>query len=134
MDRHFLDDYVGFYSRSFGSISTVCQRYHFFSIPRDESIKERIESAHDSEYSMQQAEQFLSSCYLGFVVVRPLSKARMGRTVLKTYLGDAERVFSAIRPYDVHLNGMRLSVKGLAFQEQDGGAAVCASTAIWSAL
>lgn len=134
VDRHFMDDYVGFYARSFKSTVPVCKRVHFFASPSGESIKGRIDSAHESEQKLQEAEQFLSSCYLGFVVVRPLPNARLGRTVLKTYGGDAERVFSAIRPYDVHLKGMRLSVEGLAFQEQDGGAAVCASTAIWSAL
>jgi hypothetical protein len=34
----------------------------------------------------------------------------------------------------VNLIGVRLEISGLAFQEQDQGAAVCASTALWSAL
>jgi hypothetical protein len=34
----------------------------------------------------------------------------------------------------VHLAGVRLQVRGLAFQQQDLGVSACATTAIWSAL
>lgn len=42
--------------------------------------------------------------------------------------------YTTVRPYRAHLYGLDLDVQGLAYQQQDGGAAVCASTALWSAL
>lgn len=81
-----------------------------------------------------EVEQNIQSKYLGFVVRRPLRGARIGRTVLRTYEGDSGRLFTVVRPYRVHLGAIRLRVDGLAFQEQDVGAAVCASTSLWCAL
>ena len=39
-----------------------------------------------------------------------------------------------MRPYEVNLCGLSLTVNGLGFQQQDGGVAVCASSALWMAL
>jgi hypothetical protein len=77
----------------------------------------------------------LQAEYLGYVCRRPVHEATLGRTVLKTY-GDASgrRNYSVVRDYHVHVAGFVLKVRGLAYQQQDGGAAVCASTALWSAF
>jgi hypothetical protein len=72
--------------------------------------------------------------YLGFVVVRPLASAPVGRTVLRTYPPDGRRQYTTTRSYKAHLYGLTFEVAGLAYQQQDGGAAVCASTALWSSL
>ena len=37
-------------------------------------------------------------------------------------------------PYDVHLAGLRLRVRGIPFQQQEQAVGACATTAIWSAL
>jgi hypothetical protein len=133
VDRHYLGDFSSYYSRSFSTPSTQCQRLHFFD--SDLSItKQALDTAYKDRQAREVSERLLNGHYLGFVVARPLSGARVGRTVLRTYPPDGSRRFLAIRPYRVNLGGLRLRIEGLAYQQQDGGAAVCASTALWSAL
>jgi hypothetical protein len=44
------------------------------------------------------------------------------------------RRFEVTRLYQTHLAGIELSVRGLAFQQQDEGVSACATTALWCAL
>jgi hypothetical protein len=44
------------------------------------------------------------------------------------------RHFGGVRRNVAHLLGVELTVRGLAFQQQDIGVSACATTAIWSAL
>ncbi len=136
MDRHYLEEFAEYYSRSFRLASAGCERLLFFSLPRQE-----VEAAYDLTFSAdgdtrESGRETLQEAYLGFSVVRPLLNASVGRTVLKTYPPDQDRRrYTALRPYVAQLpSGSRLEVAGMAFQEQDRGAAVCASTALWSAL
>jgi hypothetical protein len=77
----------------------------------------------------------LAAHYLGFSVIRPLPAAPIGRTVLRTYRGVAERCFApAELAHRVHLAGLTIELQGLPFQQQDQGVAACATTAVWSAL
>ncbi|MBK7583806.1 MAG: hypothetical protein IPI67_26885 [Myxococcales bacterium] len=131
VDRHFLDDFVSYYARSFRAPPPQCSRLHFFtSSPED--LLARLHAACNGQ--TESVERELQEAYLGFVVVRPLDGASIGRTVLKTYPIAGRRHYEVVRPYHVHLLGLRLRVDGLAYQQQDQGAAVCASTALWSAL
>jgi hypothetical protein len=135
VDRHFLEDYVEFYAKSFRTPPPHCQRLHFFSGGDDgPRLSELVRQAHVSDERLKEVEATLNRRYVGFVVQRPLRRAAMGRTVLRTYPGDPQRQFTVVRTYRAHVLGMKLSVEGLAYQEQDGGAAVCASTALWSAF
>jgi len=133
VDRHFLDDFAGYYARSFRPIRAACARMHFFSLQR-ESLNELLDAVACSAEARDRAQLQLQETYLGFVVERPLRRAKVGRTVLRPYPREDRRNFTTVRPYHVHLDGIELTVKGLAFQQQDGGTAVCASTALWSAL
>ncbi|MEZ4328407.1 MAG: hypothetical protein R3B40_24505 [Polyangiales bacterium] len=135
VDRHFLDDFVEFYSRAFEPPPPHCSRFHFFAEPSDpEGFERLLDRAPSSEADRVHVQRELQSRYLGFVVRRPLPKRPMGRTVLRTYSGDPDRLYTVVRAYRAHLLGMELRVDGLAYQQQDGGAAVCASTALWSAF
>lgn len=133
VDRHYLDDFAHYYSRSFNAPVPYCQRLHFFSVSLEKLNSLFNQSCVGIEES-EQVEQELVQYYLGFVVIRPLIGAKVGRTVLITYPLDGLRRYTVVRPYRVHLAGLRLSVNGLAYQEQDQGTAVCASIALWSAL
>ena len=133
VDRHYLADFSAYYSRSFNAPSPHCKRLHFFSITPEE-VSEHFANAYKNSDARVAAERALEAVYLGFVVVRPLSSAHIGRAVLKTYPPDGARRYEVVRPYRVNLAGLRLVIEGLAYQQQDQGAAVCASTALWSAL
>lgn len=135
VDRHFLDDFASYYSRAFRVPEAHCKRFHFFRATADE-IDGALDLALAADATKRaDARASLSERYLGFVVGRPLVGAPVGRTVLATYpADDGRRQYTTVRPYRAHLYGLDLDVQGLAYQQQDGGAAVCASTALWSAL
>lgn len=134
VDRHFIDDYRSYYVSSFQAPAPSCGRLHFFAAGDGRPLQELLDKSYTSDDARAEVERELQARYLGFAVRRPLSHATMGRTVLRPYHDDPDRLITVVRPYDVHLLGMRLTVSGLAYQQQDGGAAVCASTAMWSAL
>jgi hypothetical protein len=131
IDRHFLEEYTQYYARSFVPPVQHCERLHFFS-----SSREELETLLGSCIAVDrhEAQQALQAQYLGFVVKRPLTSAPIGRSVLAPYPEHDTRHYEAVRPYRVHLLTFDLRIKGLAYQQQDRGAAVCASTALWSAL
>jgi hypothetical protein len=134
VDRHYLDDFVRHYSRSFQAPSPKCSRLHFFATTSADELDQCLDCAVQGEQERVNAQSRLTASYLGFVVRRPLRGPAMGRTVLRTYPPDGRRHYTVVRRYRVNLAGIRLEVEGLAYQQQDGGAAVCASTALWSAL
>ncbi|MEZ4451481.1 MAG: hypothetical protein R3B09_18570 [Nannocystaceae bacterium] len=137
VDRHYLSDFSVYYSRSFRTPSPKCRRIHYFSLEKSQ-LNTLIEQMYGIEDEKREAEKLLGETYLGFVVRRPIRGAAIGRTVLRTYPEDGgngrRRLFTAARTYHVHIGGLRLSIDGLAFQQQDVGAAVCASTSLWCAL
>lgn len=134
IDRHFRDDYAHYYARSFDSPDTTCQRVHFFAGSLAEDIENSFREVYACQSDWCRIEGNLQHSYVGFVVRRPLAGARIGRTVLKTYPVAKRRLYGVVRPHRVHVAGLELRVEGLAYQQQDRGAAVCASTALWSAL
>jgi hypothetical protein len=134
VDRHFVDDFVTYYARSFATPNPHCLRLHFFRGLDPTQLEALTRLSCTDPVQRNETEQALQEAYLGFVVRRPLRGAHMGRTVLQTYPSDGGRHYEVVRPYRVHLAGCKLSVNGLAYQQQDQGAAVCASTALWCAL
>jgi hypothetical protein len=135
VDRHFVEDFTSYYARSFNAPNPHCGRLHFFKDIDSDHLAEQLKTAYRSEADRQTVEIALQTRYAGFVVRRPLTGARIGRTVLCTYDSDnARRHYTVVRSYKVNVSGIRFEVRGLAYQQQDRGAAVCASTALWSAL
>lgn len=136
VDRHYLDDFGTYYSRSWRVPAARCARLHFWR----ELDAHALELAFRSAYTAKNAAKrravidALQARYLGFVVRRPLKNAHIGRTVLTTYPKEGPRQYTVLRPYQVHIGGLALTIRGLAYQQQDRGSAVCASVALWSAL
>jgi len=132
MDRHFIEEVGTFYSRCLSQKRNYTTRIHAFS--RDLDLVQFRGILQDAKAGgREEAERELERDYLGFVVVRPLPSVPIGRTVLRTYASE-DRKFYALADYTVHLTGLELKIRGLAFQQQDRGVAACATTAIWSAL
>jgi len=137
IDRDYVYDTASFYARNLRSYPNYCQRLHFFCEAFDEARwRSLLKDANRGE--MSRSLNFLEKGYLGFSVVRPLPGSPIGRTVLPTLSSKADagcvREFHSVRDYVVHLGGFRLSVSGLAFQQQDQGVSACATTALWSSL
>lgn len=135
IDRDYIEDVAILYARSLRWCPNSCQRLHFFSTEFDETQwRALVENVSDHAA----AQTWLQRGYLGFSVVRPLPGSPIGRTVLVTFPSEAAaqrtRIFGCIRKYDVHLGGFDLTVRGLAFQQQDQGVSACATIALWSAM
>jgi hypothetical protein len=130
VDHDYLDDFVYYYVRSFKDYDRFCTRLHFFSFSFEEKdFEEGLIKEGDIVNNKS-----LQDNYLGFIVLKPLPKTYIGRTCLKTYPTNDVRFFPFSRNYDINLFGIPLSVKTIAFQEQDSVVAACASSAIWSAF
>ena len=133
IDRDFLEDFSAYYVRCFSNYSRMCIRLHFFSNQFLQAEFDSFLVKYDPEF-----EKVLKSNYLGFIVLKPLPQTIVGRTCLKTYREKTEpedkRVFPIRRDNDVNLCGINLTVKSLAFQEQDSVVSACATSALWSAF
>ncbi len=132
IDRDFMEDFAGYYARCFGKYESSCTRLHFF----DKSFTPRQFGFTLIGRGRTLSSQRLQDSYLGFVVVKKLPITFIGRTCLRTYGSDnGRRYYPTLRRYPVGLFGLSLSVnETLAFQEQDRGAAACATSALWTVL
>lgn len=130
-DRDYLSEHAVYYSQSALGYPNSCKRYHFFSeIVSREALEAALTEDKASIAKMQ-------GSYLGFCIVRPIDQNPFGRTVLVWYKDrtpDVPRIDEPSRLYTCNLAGLRLSVRGLAWQQQDQGVAACATVAIWSML
>ncbi|HEY6803885.1 MAG TPA: hypothetical protein VI306_09930 [Pyrinomonadaceae bacterium] len=126
VDGDYLDDYASYYVKCFSDYGRRCQRLHFFSAGFTEP--EFLNAVRDPASPLLET---LYESYLGFLVVRPLPEATIGRTVLKAYKDDDRRRFPCVRKYRVNLFGLEFTLDSLAYQEQDEVLAACATVSLW---
>lgn len=131
-DRDYLSECSAFYASAARGYPNICERLHFFSSAEIDRPLLTLAAADDKS-----AKALLNKHYLGFIVLRPIDGARFGRTVLK-WFDDSEstypRVTTPSRKYTAHIAGVRLKVKGLAWQQQDKGVSACATIGLWTTL
>lgn len=136
VDRHYLEEYSAYYSKSLVQRPSTCARVHVFSGEvTDDTLRALVAksaSADPGEAERVRAE--LEEQYLGYIVVRPVASVPFGRTVLRPLRDEPDRQFHTLSLYSVHLLGFKLELKGLAFQQQDRAVAACATVAAWTAL
>ncbi len=133
VDRHYLEEYTGYYASALRAPPPRATRIHALSCELDDAgLNAWLEEA-KGDYEAVRTR--IQEAYLGFVVVRPLPSAPIGRTVLRPYGDRPSRFFAvASMPHRVHLAGFELEVEGVPFQQQDQAVGACATTALWSAL
>ena len=130
VDRDFIEDYTSYYAKCFSSYKRFCKRAHFWNEDISHLDLKGIILNKDKTKI-----EHLKASYLGFVVIKPLPDAVVGRTVLKkTQNGDRQKKIKATQKYSANLFGIELIVDSLAFQEQDTVLAACATTALWSSF
>lgn len=130
-DRDYLAEFTAFYGTSARGYENVCRRLHLFSVPLPE-LRVRFARATAGDDGEHRA---LQERYLGFVVIRPTVATPFGRTVLRWYPETkpaTPRVTSPSRPYETNVAGIRFTVRGLAWQQQDTAVGACATVALWS--
>jgi hypothetical protein len=131
IDRDFLEDFAEYYVLCFNGYQRNCLRLHFFDFDFDDiAFKNFLELSNPDEGKKFLDNLYLS--YLGFIVVKPLPKAIIGRTCLKIPGVSGRQDFFVTRRYPVNLFGIALEVDTLAFQEQDRVTSACATSALWS--
>lgn len=139
VDQDYLDDFSHFYVRCFQDYERFCTRLHFFIDIEKTSFEELLAGKEKSKEIEKWRNQ-----YLGFMVVKPLPAAVIGRSVLRPYpdstmsiIGDENesiRSIRCLRKYSANLAGIDLMTYSVAFQEQDSVLATCATSALWSAF
>ena len=132
IDRDYSTDYVYFYARTFGAHERNCKRIHFFCKDISPVLRWPL-----STEQLDRIRDFTSANYCGFCVIRPLSAAPIGRTVLKARLRDGfnmEATVTCRADFDAHLLGASLRVTGTSFLQQDSRVGACAQVAIWAGM
>lgn len=134
VDRHYLEEYAGYYATLFSPPKARVTRVHIFrQALTSDDFEKYLTAAHKDPTGAVTAE--LTKSYFGFVVVRPLPAAPIGRTILRSYQSSPDRVYGPYgAPHVVHLAGLELRVTGTPFQQQDQGVGACATAALWSSL
>ncbi len=77
IDRDYSADYAQFYARTFRAHEPHCKRVHFFSQDISPLLQRPL-----STNQLNRLGDFAEQHYCGFCVIRPLSAAPIGRTVL----------------------------------------------------
>jgi hypothetical protein len=133
-DRDYLSEFRAFYSASTAGYPNICQRAHYFASSVTRSDFSRALGGN------LEALRELEETYLGHVVLRPISGAPIGRTVVKVYPDASDvqvgtpRIMEPARLYECHVAGLTLRISGIAWQQQDSAVGACATVALWSML
>ena len=132
IDQDYSADYSQFYARTFRTYARLCKRVHFFSRDISPLLQRPLSTTRLSSLG-----DFAEQTYCGFCVIRPLSTAPIGRTVLLARLAsgfDMETTVTCRADFDAHLLGARLHVTGTSFLQQDTRVGACAQVAIWTGM
>jgi hypothetical protein len=128
LDRDYSQEFSHFYSRQFRRYRRRSKRIHFFTLSSDELSGGR--NSKSLALLLERASDELG--YLGFLVVRPVEEAPIGRSVLRLPRTDglADRV-QVRATYTTHVLGASLTVRGMPFIQQDARLSACAQASIW---
>jgi len=121
LDPDYRSEHSRFYSTTFRRYPSVAHRLHFFARPPPATWR-------DPEHSLDFTD--LESSYLGFVVLRPLVGARVGRVALAPPRDLADDLTCATRE-GVNVFGVPMSVRASPFMAQDSQLGVCAHMSLW---
>ncbi|WP_299056369.1 hypothetical protein [uncultured Nocardioides sp.] len=121
IDRDYRSEYSAFYSAAFRQTPSVATRLHFFSEPIPSQVADGVEPATlDS----------LDLTYLGYVVIRPIRAAPVGRSMLAVP-ETHQRALTCIARETINLFGRDFEVSGFPFIAQDAHFGVCAHADVW---
>lgn len=136
INKDYLTDYSLYYSSCFSEYDKVCVRLHFFTFSGNlETFKQYF-----IEFIMSSSErpEFCTKNYLGYIVVKPTPNNFIGFTLLRDLnfnVGNkcysSNRHYWGEKEYSIHIFGKLITLRTLAFQEQDKNVAACATIAIW---
>jgi len=123
LDADYRSEHKGFYSITFRRYPSVAHRVHFFSQPPPEALEDQTTPVNFST---------LAGSYLGFVVLRPVPGARIGRVAL----APRPRLDGEITCFtreEANVFGVPMNVRSAPFMAQDSQLGVCAHMSLWVA-
>jgi hypothetical protein len=130
IDKDYLLDYSGYYSRSFQNFGRYTERVHLF---KREFCQE------DFEIKLEHGEvDGLVESYLGFIVLKPFidkinnPEPSIGRTLLVPPTNDDRNLYVE-EEYNANLFGIPLKINTLPYQAKDHAISICATIALWIA-
>jgi len=134
LDRDYSAEFSGFYSKLFSRYRRRAQRIHFFRADLDPAATLGALASDINGIAAYAGNGEESSAYVGFIVLRPIKDAPLGRSILSTRMKPDE-VDSSIEvrsTYTAHLLGTELRVRSFPFIQQDQRISACAQAVIWS--
>lgn len=121
IDADYRDEHTRFYSTTFRRYPSVTHRLHFFREPPPAELLVKDKFARFSELG-----------YLGYVVMRPVPGAPVGRVMLRPPAELEAAVTGAVTDR-VNLLGEPLSIEAVPFIAQDAQLLRCAHATLWVA-
>ena len=118
IDRDYSADYAQFYALTFHAHERHCKRVHFFSQDISPLLQRPLSTARLNDLG-----DLAKDAYCGFCVVRPLSAAPIGRTVLLARLGNdfnMETTVTCRADIDAHLLGTRAALRSVSRVRSEG--------------
>jgi hypothetical protein len=130
-DRDFTAEFSAFYSKVFKPYSKPCKRLHFFN----RSVLGILSKPNLPELISELEQVSRSGGYLGFIVIRPVEHAPIGRAVFSRPTSPAGTKSDVLvrSEFVAHLSGATLKVPGAPFTQQDSRIGACAQASIWMA-
>jgi len=131
LDQDFTELYSQFYSKVFKRHTKICRRFHFFSF----DIRSLFSSTKSGDVLAGLKSDEAQNSYLGFMVVRPVKHAPIGRAVVAlpdAPVGYRSELLVTSR-HEVHICGVAFFVNGTALTQQDSRVGSCAQATIWMA-
>jgi hypothetical protein len=120
-DLDYRDEYARYYSTTFRNYPSVAHRLHFFADPPPKHIM-----------NPNVAASFAGLRYLGYAVIRPVTGAPVGRTMLRPP-ESLLRWVTCTAPDEANLFGTTYGVQAAPFMSGDAQLGVCAHAAGWMA-
>jgi hypothetical protein len=129
IDKDYRSTYYNFYAKKGLRYDPFCVRIHCFR--HSPVLGNDLVLMHAKGHGY---EQQLNDEYLGFIVVRPLPRTPIGRTLLdpraiRGFTGNVIRSNNV-----VHVLGRRVQVRAYPYMQQHTDISVCAHVACWSVL
>ena len=122
VDRVYRDSYYFYFAGKHFCYSRFCKRIFLFANTYEKPILDM-----DSDE--------LEKDFVGSIVIRPLPKRSVGRTLLnpKYFIGD-QRCFIRMADYNLIAFGKKVAVSAFPYSMQDGETATCAEVTILNLL
>ena len=121
VDRVFRDSFYLYYAGKYNAIDRNCKRLAFFKgVIRD--------------FNQPNIENILQEQFVGISVIKPLSRGRLGRTLLNPGKLKIRKCYLRLTEFEFTILDYHLKLKAFPFSSQDGETMTCAETSLWDIL